>query len=86
MKSFKTVLNLALFLLLMLASVASNSADQKPSGTLTFEEQQIMAIVGGTSGYGTLEFNDTKTLFKISGVSLGASIGVHKLKVSGEDL
>jgi hypothetical protein len=84
MRSFKTVLNMAFFLLLMLATVASSSADQKPSGTLSFEEQQIMAIVGGTSGYGTLEFNDTKTLFKVSGVSVGASIGVHKLKVSGE--
>lgn len=75
---------MAFSLILMLAAVAANATDQKPSGTLTFEEQQIMAIVGGTSGYGTLKFNGTETLFKVSGVSLGASIGVHKLKVTGE--
>ena len=84
MNVFKTTTKLAAALILMLAAVAANASEEKPSGTLTFEEEQIMAIIGGSSGSGTLEFNGTETLFKVSGVSVGASVGVHKLHVSGD--
>jgi len=81
---FKPVSRLVFALILMLAAVAVNASEEKPSGTLSFEEEEIMAIIGGSSGQGTLEFNGKEHLFKVSGVSVGASIGVHKLKVTGE--
>jgi len=84
MNTVKSASKLLFALILMLAAAVANATDEKPSGTLTFEEKQIMAIVGGSSGFGTLKFNGAETLFKVSGVSVGASIGVHKLKVSGE--
>jgi hypothetical protein len=84
MYHLKCISKPAIFLMLMTAAVAAFASDQKPSGTLAFEEEQIMAIVGGSSGYGTLKFNGKDTLFKVSGVSVGASIGVHKLQVVGD--
>lgn len=84
MNVFKTTTKLAAALILVFATLAVSASDEKPSGTLTFEEEQIMAIIGGSSGSGTLKFNGTETLFKVSGVSVGASVGVHKLHVSGD--
>jgi hypothetical protein len=81
---FKPVSRLVFALILMFAAVAVNASDEKPSGTLKFEEEQIMAIIGGSSGQGTLEFEGKEHLFKVSGASVGASIGVHKLEVTGD--
>jgi hypothetical protein len=84
MNIVKIVSRLVMVTVLMTAAFAASASDEKPSGTLKFEEEEIMAIIGGSSGQGTLEFNGKEHLFKVSGVSVGASIGVHKLEVSGE--
>jgi hypothetical protein len=40
--------------------------------------------VGGSTGGGTLTFNGKKYPFKLSGLSLGANVGVSKMSARGD--
>ena len=57
--------------------------DKTPSGTVVIDEDQIMWIVGGDIGGGTLEFQGKSYKFKMDGLKLGG-FGVHKLKLDGD--
>ena len=76
------------FLILGLAifSFGASAADapKKPSGTVSINETQFALIVGGSTGGGVLTYQGKKYPFKISGMSLGANVGVSKLAASGE--
>jgi hypothetical protein len=78
---------MATFLLIGLTSCSSKSTtashDKKASGTLTIDETQVMLIVGGTYGDGTLNFKGTAHKFKIKGLKLGG-IGIHKIMLTGD--
>jgi hypothetical protein len=78
---------MATFLLIGLTSCSSKSTtashDKKASGTLTIDETQVMLIVGGTYGDGTLNFQDAAHKFKIKGLKLGG-IGIHKVMLTGD--
>lgn len=58
-------------------------ADKKdPSATLVIDETQVMAILGGDLGGGTLLFGDESYGFKTGGLKLGG-LGVHKIHLVG---
>lgn len=59
------------------------SHDETASGTLTIDETQMMIIVGGTYGGGTLDFQGETHKFKVKGVKLGG-VGVHKVSLTGD--
>jgi len=85
MTSIRKILS---FLILGLAifSFGASAADapKKPSGTVSINETQFALIVGGSTGGGVLTYQGKKYPFKISGMSLGANVGVSKLAASGE--
>jgi hypothetical protein len=58
-------------------------AEEQPSGTVTIDEVQVMLIVGGDHGKGTLHFDGKDYDFKAGGLKLGG-MGVHKMDMSGE--
>ena len=69
--------------ILSLGAVAAD-APKKPAGTVSINETQFALIVGGSTGGGVLTYQGKKYPFKISGVSLGANVGVSKLAAVGE--
>lgn len=82
MRKIISILILSLSILGFSASAAD--APKKPSGTVSVNETQFALIVGGSTGGGVLNFQGKKYPFKISGMSLGANVGVSKLSASGE--
>ena len=78
-----------LFLLVMsLCAIAfaprAADAPKKPSGAVSINETQFALIIGGETGSGQLTFDGKKYPFKLSGISLGANVGISKLAASGE--
>ena len=59
------------------------SHDEMASGTVTIDETQVMFIVGGDLGKGTLNFQGKSHDFKTGGLKLGG-IGVHKVHLTGD--
>ena len=77
---------LAAFFLMVPVLVAVNAAmaeEQTPSGTVVIDETQIMWMVGGDIGGGTLRFKGKSYPFKMDGLKLGG-FGVHKVKLTGD--
>ena len=73
-----------LFLLpLLISARIALAEDEMPSGSITIDETQIMWVVGGDIGGGTLNFQDKSYKFKTDGLKLGG-FGVHKVKLSGD--
>jgi len=76
------------FLILGLAifsfGVSAADAPKKPSGTVSINETQFALIIGGSTGGGVLTYQGNQYPFKLSGMSLGANVGVSKLSASGE--
>jgi len=68
---------------LLLASVVMAAEEQKPSGTVVIDETQIMWIVGGDIGGGTLHFQGKSYKFKTDGLKLGG-FGVNHVKLTGD--
>lgn len=71
------------FSMLTLTATAAD-APKKPSGTVSINETQFAFILGGSMGGGVLTYHGKKYPFKISGISLGANVGVSKLAAVGE--
>ena len=57
--------------------------DEKPSARIVIDETQVMALIGGTLGGGTLLLEDDSYSFKTAGLSLGASIGIKNIHITG---
>ena len=84
-----------LFIIAMLFGCASSKsstttatgAEQKPteapSATIHFEEWQVMAILAGNWGHGTLGYNGKTYKIKVTGLGAGG-YGVDKLSATGE--
>jgi len=53
------------------------------SGTIVIDETQVMWVIGGDIGGGTLQFNGQSYEFKMDGLKLGG-FGVHKVKLDGD--
>ncbi len=67
----------------LLAANAATAEEKTPSGTIVIDETQVMWIVGGDIGGGTLEFQGQSHEFKMGGLKLGG-FGVHKVKLDGD--
>jgi hypothetical protein len=68
---------------LLLAAGIALAEDQTPSGTIVIDETQVMWIVGGDIGGGTLNFQGKSYKFKTDGLKLGG-FGIHKVKLDGD--
>ena len=94
MKNFTKIVAV-LFIVAMVFGCASSksskstSTDVKsqtgewPSGSIHFEEWQVMAILAGNWGHGTLGYNGKTYKFKVTGMGAGG-YGVDKLSATGE--
>ena len=79
------------FLLIGVAACSTSSGskdtaashDEMASGTLKIDETQVMFIVGGDLGSGTLNFQGKSHSFKTGGLKLGG-IGIHKVHLTGD--
>ena len=87
LKKYFSLLVVISFLFIGLTGCASKSTtashDETASGTLTIDETQVMLIVGGTFGDGTLTFKGTAHKFQVKGLKLGG-IGIHKVMLTGD--
>ena len=69
--------------LMMLVTVSTALAEEeKPSATLVIEETQVMALIGGAMGGGTLLIDGDSHSFKTGGLKFGG-VGVQKIHVTG---
>jgi hypothetical protein len=82
MKMQKRALTSIIALIMLMTGSTVWADDEKPSATLVIEETQIMALIGGSMGGGTLLINDDSHSFKTGGLKFGA-IGVQKIHVTG---
>jgi hypothetical protein len=57
---------------------------KQPAGTVSITETQFALIVGGSRGGGVLTYQGKNYPFKISGMSVGANVGVSKVSLAGE--
>ena len=62
------------------SKTTATGTEKKPaeasSGSIHFEETQVMAILGGDWGHGTLGYNGKTYKFKLTGMGAGG-VGVH---------
>ena len=65
------------------ATGAEQKPAEAPSGSIHFEETQVMAILGGDWGHGTLGYNGKTYKFKLTGMGAGGW-GADKLSATGE--
>ena len=72
----------AMFVLPLLLSANSFAGDVK-TGTVVIDETQVMIIIGGDLGGGTLLLGDESYSFKTGGLKLGG-LGVHKIHLVGD--
>ena len=75
----------ALILLAGLIPIAFAADEPTPSATVVIDETQVMLLIGGSSGKGTLvpHFSSETRSFTVGGVKLGG-IGIHKVHLSGD--
>ena len=90
MKTIQTLITSLIVLTFLLAGLTGCSSksttashDENASGTITIDETQVMLIIGGSWGGGTLSFNGGTHKFKVKGLKLGG-IGMHKVVLNGD--
>lgn len=69
--------------MVMLSANIALSGEKKPDGTIVIDETQIMWVVGGDIGGGTLHFQGKSYKFKTDGLKLGG-FGIQKVKLTGD--
>jgi len=80
------LVKLAVWLLavpLLLSARIALSEDTTPSASIVIDETQIMWVVGGDIGGGTLHYQGKAYKFKTGGLRLGG-FGVNKVKLTGD--
>jgi hypothetical protein len=85
-KQMNILLKHSAWLLLVALQLSAGGAlaeDKTPSGTIVIDETQVMWIVGGDIGGGTLQFQGESHKFKTDGLKLGG-FGIHKVKLNGD--
>ena len=75
---------LVLSLGILSAGASAADAAKVPSATVNITETQFALIVGGSRGSGVLTYQGTAYPFKISGMSVGANVGISKVSLAGE--
>ena len=69
-------------ILMMLAGTNALAGDEKPSGKIVIDETQVMVLIGGSMGGGTLLLGDDSYSFKTGGMKFGG-VGVQKVHITG---
>ena len=72
-----------LLLAFLLSAKFAPAEDETPAGTIVIDETQIMWIVGGDIGGGTLNYQGKDYKFKTAGLKLGG-FGVTRMKLTGD--
>ena len=57
--------------------------DVKPSGKIVIDETQVMVLIGGAIGGGTLLLGDDSHSFRTDGLKFGG-VGVQKVHITGD--
>ena len=94
MKTLKKLFTLLVVVSLLLIGVTACSTssgskgtaashDEMASGTITIDETQLMFIVGGDLGAGTLQFQGKAYTFKTGGLKIGG-MGAHRIHLTGD--
>jgi hypothetical protein len=74
----------AMFIVPLLLTGNALAADKKaPSGTIVIDETQVMALLGGDMGGGTLLLGGQSYNFKTKGLKIGG-VGIHKINLVGQ--
>ncbi len=73
---------LSLVLAALVLPVAA--ADKAPVGSVAIDQTQFALILGGSTGGGVLTFAGRQYPFTTGGLSLGASLGISRVSVTGE--
>jgi hypothetical protein len=70
----------------LLAFGTATAADAKktPDGTVAIDSTQFALVLGGSTGGGTLTYKGKTHEFKLSGLTVGANVGVTKMEAAGE--
>ena len=85
MKNFRNVLGaLALAAAFFAGGLALAADAKKPDGTVSIDSTQFALVLGGSTGGGTLTYQGKTHEFKLSGLTVGANVGVTKIEASGE--
>ncbi len=77
--------HVCLSLIVALVFLAGNNliaGDKEPSGTVVIDETQVMVIIGGSSGGGTLTCDDNSYSFKTGGLKLGI-VSIQNVHLTG---
>jgi len=80
--SHNMMTRMLVFVMGCIISFVVAAKDEQPSGTVTLSELQIMVLVGGDHGHGTLSFEGSEHAFTAAGLKLGG-IGIHKKDMKG---
>ena len=83
MNTYRRLFWAILLLPLLLSGNVIAADDKTPSGTLVIDETQVMLLVGGDMGGGTLLFGDKSYSFKTGGIKIGG-LGIHKIHMTGD--
>jgi len=77
------VLKTTLFSLSLAVASMVLAENRQPDATVTIDETQVMLILGGDHGHGTLTYQGNEYKFKASGLKVGG-VGIHKMDMTGE--
>ncbi len=85
MKNYlKTFGVLALVATFFAGGLALAADDKKPDGTVKIDSTQFALVVGGSTGGGTLTFKGKDHEFKLTGLTVGANVGVTTIDAVGD--
>jgi hypothetical protein len=59
------------------------AGDKEPSGTVVIDETQVMIIIGGSKGGGTLLYGDSSYSFNTGGLKFGI-VSIQSVHVTGK--
>ena len=65
------------------SAFAANPDWMKYDGSITIDETEFAAVLGGSTGGGVLTFGGKDYKFKLEGVTAGINVGVSKVKGNG---
>ena len=65
------------------SAFAANPDWMKYDGSITINETEFAAVLGGSTGGGVLTFGGKDYKFKLEGVTAGINVGVSKVQGNG---
>jgi len=65
------------------SAFAANPDWMKYDGSITIDETEFAAVLGGSTGGGVLTFGGKDYKFKLEGLTAGINVGVSKVKGNG---